>query len=517
MAIVGIVQGVDERVVLVSGVDGSPVGTVGSPLFMTPVGAGSGGTSTVDQAAFTAGVSAFTATGGVFNDGLSVLTSGQQGEGRVTPSRALHVNLRSQAGAEITSFGGVSVTDAAAWTTASSVFVPGGGVFNDSAAALTAGQQGTQRLTAARGQHVALRTTAGADAWLTHNSAAPAALTNLGVLAGLANAAVPTFVEGDQTLLSLNLSGALRAAVEGPTASGAAITRPPIVVAGQASGNVKIWNLTAAGAGVIAGNLGNNTAAPASDFLESLGALANAAVPSWTEGNSVMLSVDLSGRLRTAGTLTNNAAAPGANNQGVLPVIATAAVQSWTEGRQVLLSTDLGGTLRIGGQVASGATLGGNPVLNGFSALAHGANPTAVTAGQAVTGLANRAGIPYMMGGHPNIQTVRANIGPGAVADQALVTVAAGLKIVVTGFLVTVSNATTTSPSVVLGFGTANTPTTTNVIGAHSGVAAGSGFGRGGGAGIIGVGADDADLRITTGAATSGLIDVSVSFFTIES
>lgn len=49
--------------------------------------------------------------------------------------------------------GGLSVTDAAAWTTAVSQFTPTGGVFNDSATALTSGQQGTVRLTASRSIH----------------------------------------------------------------------------------------------------------------------------------------------------------------------------------------------------------------------------------------------------------------------------------------------------------------------------------------------------------------------------
>lgn len=50
--------------------------------------------------------------------------------------------------------GGLSVTDSAAWTAASSAFTPTGGVFNDSATALTAGQQGTARLNAKREMHI---------------------------------------------------------------------------------------------------------------------------------------------------------------------------------------------------------------------------------------------------------------------------------------------------------------------------------------------------------------------------
>ena len=59
---------------------------------------------------------------------------------------------------------------------------------------------------------------------LTHNNAAPAA-TEVGVLAGLANAARPTYTEGGQVLLSTDLSGALR--VNGPYQIGQAFTTYP--------------------------------------------------------------------------------------------------------------------------------------------------------------------------------------------------------------------------------------------------------------------------------------------------
>lgn len=82
------------------------------------------------------------------------------------------------------------------------------------------------------------------------------------------------------------------------------------------------------------------------------------------------------------GTLTNNNAAPGVNNMGVLPCRANAAAPSWTEGNQVLCSVDLSGNERI---VAVGA------VANDTTAIANGvetqpgvarAAPTAITAGR---------------------------------------------------------------------------------------------------------------------------------------
>jgi hypothetical protein len=47
------------------------------------------------------------------------------------------------------------------------------------------------------------------------------------------------------------------------------------------------------------------------------------------------------------GTKTNNNAAPGANNIGVLPALANAAAPSYTDGDQVLLSVDTTGALRV--------------------------------------------------------------------------------------------------------------------------------------------------------------------------
>lgn len=52
---------------------------------------------------------------------------------------------------------------------------------------------------------------------LTHNNAVPAA-TNVGVLPALANAAAPTYVEGDQVLLNTDLTGSLRVNVVTGTA-----------------------------------------------------------------------------------------------------------------------------------------------------------------------------------------------------------------------------------------------------------------------------------------------------------
>lgn len=55
----------------------------------------------VDNSAFTAGTTNLEVIGGVFNDGLSAVTSGNAAAPRITSSRALHVNLRNNTGTEI--------------------------------------------------------------------------------------------------------------------------------------------------------------------------------------------------------------------------------------------------------------------------------------------------------------------------------------------------------------------------------------------------------------------------------
>jgi hypothetical protein len=65
---------------------------------------------------------------------------------------------------------------------------------------------------------------------LTNNNAAPVALSLLGVLSALANAANPTWTEGDLVTLSVGLSGGLR--VMGLAANGATAVGNPVLVAG---------------------------------------------------------------------------------------------------------------------------------------------------------------------------------------------------------------------------------------------------------------------------------------------
>jgi hypothetical protein len=174
------------------------------------------------------------------------------------------------------------------------------------------------------------------------------------------------------------------------------------------------------------------------------------------------------------------------------------------------------GTRDVGGNVAHDAADSGNPVKVGQKAVAHGANPTAVAAGDRSDWYANRHGIPFVLGGHPNAITLEA-ASTAAQTDTAIITVGAGNKIVVTQIAVVADNANTVDVGFRVGFGAANTPTTTGVVLTHPGLAAGSGFSRGDGSGLLGIGADGEDLRITSEVPTTGSIRVLVTYFTIES
>jgi len=176
----------------------------------------------------------------------------------------------------------------------------------------------------------------------------------------------------------------------------------------------------------------------------------------------------------------------------------------------------------VAGTVAHDGSTASNPITAGGRAVAHGANPTAVAAADVTDSYHNRAGVQFVIGGHPNPQMYGLSITTAISNTIIGPTVGAGLKLVVTSLTVTLDNASTVFPSIVIGFGTASTPAfattpgTAKVIAGHPGVPAGGGFSRGDGTGIIGVGADDEELRITT-VGTASSMYVVMTGFTVES
>ncbi len=156
--------------------------------------------------------------------------------------------------------------------------------------------------------------------------------------------------------------------------------------------------------------------------------------------------------------------------------------------------------------------------MAGALAVAMGSAPDDADALDAVATLTNRSRVQFVIGGHPNTVTVKHTTITTAVTDAAIVTISTGSKIVVTRLTISLDNASTVFPTVLIGFGTANTPTTTGVIYSHGGFPAGGGMTIGDGSGIVGVGADNEDLRVTTtGNATGNGLQIVVSYHTVPS
>lgn len=196
-------------------------------------------------------------------------------------------------------------------------------------------------------------------------------------------------------------------------------------------------------------------------------------------------------------------------------------------GDYATLSIGTNGGLMIAGCTAHDAVDAGSPAKIGAKAIAHGANPTAVAAADRTDLYANRHGVLFTIGGHPNIitRTVHIADADGAQTDASIVgTIAAGTKVAVTSIAVTLDSATTATGGVAvkIGFGATTIPADA-VAGAngilldHPGIAAGSGMVLGNGSGILGIGADGEELRLTCEDPTGGNLVVTFSYFTIES
>lgn len=469
-------------VVTVAGWDEGGVIRATSTLKPFPVNVISGGGgSQTDASAWTTGVTQFAPGGGVFNDSATDLTSGQQGTLRMTAKRAQHVNIRSAAGVEITSFG-LSAVDKAGFTEGTSLMTPAGGVFNDTISAdPTEDQTAALRITAKRGLHTNLRTAAGVEIGIaaapliaagakTTNAAVPGA-TNIGTLPALANAVAPTLTETFQAALSVDLGGSLRVVVPG-----AVDTELPAAAA-----------------------LGDNVANPTTPMIGAANML-------WVSGATQWIRQGVASQVGDSAT------------GGSSPSVMLYGFNGTTFSRVRVDPTNFNLLSMAQGTIAHGTANSGNPLTTGRVAIAHGANPTAVAAAARTDLYANRAGIPFMLGGHPNLIT-RTDNYTAAQTDTAIVTVAGGLKIVVTSMTFACDKANSVNVTARAGFGTANTPAASaagNVI-QHPGIDPGGGIREGNGAGIIGVGADGEDLRLTATVPTGGSLTVTTKYFTIES
>jgi len=209
---------------------------------------------------------------------------------------------------------------------------------------------------------------------LTHNNAAPAA-TNLGALTALANAASPTYTEGNQVLLSTDLSGALRitGAAAGTEytegATDASITGGVAMMEVAADTIEPIQGSVADGLLVNLGSNNDVTVAGVATAANQLPDGHNVTVDNLT-GNAVFIQPGTGVNLDTnAVTITgfpDNEPFNVAQMNGVAVTMGNGA--SGTGVQRVTLASDSTGIVGVDGQNTHDGTTLGNPVLGGARA-----------------------------------------------------------------------------------------------------------------------------------------------------
>lgn len=305
-------------------INGSNIWTTVSTTNPLPITGSISVGGTTDGAAFTAGTSTFTSSGGVYNDSVANLVSGNQGAQRLTIARAVHINLRNSTGTEIGTSGTpiqVSLANTGSNSTAVAVTISGNQAVNIAqvgGATFALGQQ-----LAASSLPIVL--TAAQITTLTP----PAAITNyaletggnLATLAGTVTSAVlqenVKQINGVTPLMGNGVTGtgSQRVTIASDNSAfsvNSTLSAETTKVIGTVNQGTSPWvvslsSTTITGTVTVAGAKTNNNAAPGATNIGALIGLANAAAPTYTEGDQVLSSLDLSGNTRIIGSVTANA------------------------------------------------------------------------------------------------------------------------------------------------------------------------------------------------------------------
>lgn len=164
----------------------------------------------------------------------------------------------------------------------------------------------------------------------------------------------------------------------------------------------------------------------------------------------------------------------------------------------------------VEGSVPHDGADSGSPVKLGHKAVSHGATPASVAANDVSDWYANRAGVPFVIGGHPNVETLTRK-DTAAQTDAVLKTVNANERFVVTAVAVMCDNANTVDVQALVEF---DDGSDIRIV-EHPGVPAGGGFTHGNGGGILAIGIVAGDLLWSCEVPTTGSITVSVSGYLI--
>lgn len=273
---------------------------------------------------------------------------------------------------------GVSQQDNTAFTGGTSNTTPAGALYNTSPPAITSGNVGAPRMDASRYLYAVfpsaqLVTQSGTWTIQPGNTANTTAWLVTG-----AGGTFPATQSGTWNIT--NISGT----VSLPTGAATAAKQPSLGTAGASSADV-----------ISVQGIASGTALPASQS------------GTWTiqPGNTANTTAWL-----VAGGKTNNNAAPGATNIGALTALANAAAPSYTEGNLVALSTDLTGALRVSGG-GGGTQYTQNTALTVASSVGNMAMGRASAAAPTDVGADNNAVMPwYLRSGSQVVQPSFAGI-----------------------------------------------------------------------------------------------------------
>ena len=186
-----------------------------------------------------------------------------------------------------------------------------------------------------------------------------------------------------------------------------------------------------------------------------------------------------------------------------------------TKGSNTVIPGD-GDGLYVQGSIAHDGVDAALPLKVGMKSINHGTNPTSVAASDVSDWYASRAGIPWVIGGHPNVVTI-GTAYTAADTDAHVLAGVANIRTVVTQLTVHLDEATTVGVGATIYFGTGPPAIgATGVLLNTAGLIPGGGVVRGDGSGILGISAAAADTRIWLEAPTSGQLLLTMSYYTIN-
>ncbi len=173
------------------------------------------------------------------------------------------------------------------------------------------------------------------------------------------------------------------------------------------------------------------------------------------------------------------------------------------------------------GDIAHDAADSGNPVKIGHKAVEFNTDPPTVSADDdRVDSIATPQGIPWTIGGHPNVITREYVATSAQTNDLISAAVPGGSQLILLSIEALVSNEAGADVQVRIGFGLAVLPTEP-VDGAfvdgmalsHPGLRPGAIYQRGNGGTAIAVGADAMELRITNSNPAPGKLTVLANYY----